>query len=309
MPHLDPDGYLRVGIIAARNEVSRADIAAFLDTATPVFAKTFAPVKVIVAGAVCDLLDGVDGRFVELRGNVNSAEDFYRTVDCIAVPMRASASHETGLREALAFGLPVLAIAHAFEGYEPADRMHALSDFTEMADALADLAFAPRKALDVLARASYHTLSLKVLPAETVEGRKTLVLLGKPNGVNIAMAAAMARAWNLEAHVVCGLEDDVASGENATRAGDYVGALLSGRKALPHLALDLSAGSHGLVLCRALLEGLQVPTAMVVSSVPRRTSDPARTLHRVATECELWSVMRELAIGPADGLKRLVSAA
>jgi hypothetical protein len=301
MPHRDPDGYFRVGILAARNEINRTDILAFLNAAMPVLAKTFSPVKMVVAGAVCDHLDGIGGPFVELRGNVNSAEDFYRTVDCVAVPMRASTNHKPGLSEVLAFGLPVLALAHAFEGYEPADRMHALPDFTTLANALADLAFAPRKALDVLSRASYHTLSLKVLPAETVEGRKTLVLLGKPSGANIAMAAAMARAWNLEARVVCGLADGMTSGENATHAGDYVDALLGGRRALPHLALDLSGGDPSLALCRALLEGLHVPTAMGVSSVPRRTSEAARTFHRVATEYALWSVMRELAIGPAEG--------
>jgi hypothetical protein len=299
MPHRDPDGYFRVGILAARNEINRTDILAFLNAATPVLAKTFSPVKMVVAGAVCDHLDGIGGPFVELRGNVNSAEDFYRTVDCVAVPMRASTNHKPGLSEVLAFGLPVLALAHAFEGYEPADRMHALTDFTDLANALADLAFAPRNTLDVLARASYHTLSLKVLPAETVEGRKTLVLLGKPNGANIAMAVAMARAWNLDAHIVCGSADEMSEG--ATHANGYVDALLGGRQALPHLALDLSGGGPGLALCRALLEGLHVPTAVGVSSVPRRTSGPARTRHRVATEYALWSVMRELAIGPAEG--------
>jgi hypothetical protein len=165
LPHLDPfqalqspepdaDGYLRVGVIGARNNVNRMNIAAFLKEAGPIFSDAFAPVKVVIAGSVCDLLEDMEGPFVELRGSIDDVEDFYRTVDCVAVPMLRSTGLKIKTGEALALGLPVISLAHAFEGYEPASRLHDLKDFAEMARAIVDLAFAPRSDLAALAAAS-----------------------------------------------------------------------------------------------------------------------------------------------------------
>jgi hypothetical protein len=165
LPHLDPfralkrpqpdaDGFLRVGVIGARNNVNRMNIAEFLEEAEPVFREAFAPVKVMIAGSVCDLLEDVESPFVELLGSVDDVEDFYRSVDCVAVPMLRSTGLKIKTGEALSLGLPVLSLAHAFEGYEPASKLHGLKDFAEMARAMVDLAFAPRSDLDALAVAS-----------------------------------------------------------------------------------------------------------------------------------------------------------
>lgn len=165
MPHLDPlrsidppapdqDGYLRVGVIGARNNVNRANITAFLREAGPIFRDSFAPVKIVIAGTVCDTLVGLDDPFVELRGPVGNVLDFYRTVDCVAVPMQASTGLKIKTGEALSLGLPVVSLAHAFEGYEAADALHVLPDFAAMARALADLSFEPRDRLLPLSEAS-----------------------------------------------------------------------------------------------------------------------------------------------------------
>ncbi len=165
MQHLDPgrvleravpdaDGILRVGIIGARNNVNRINITEFLNTALPIFAAAFAPVRIVIAGTVCELLDGLDSPLVELRGPVENVEDFYRTVDCVAVPMRASTGLKIKAGEAISLGLPLLSLSHAFEGYEPADPLHALVDFENLANALVELSFAPRERLDALAKAS-----------------------------------------------------------------------------------------------------------------------------------------------------------
>jgi hypothetical protein len=153
-PAPDAQGYLRVGVIGARNNVNRMNITEFLRDAEPVFRDAFAPVKIVIAGSVCDLLEDVDSPFVELRGLVDNVEDFYRSVDCVAVPMRRSTGLKIKTGEALSFGLPVLSLAHAFEGYEPAHKAHTLADFKEMAEAIAELSFAPRAQLDALASAS-----------------------------------------------------------------------------------------------------------------------------------------------------------
>jgi len=165
LPHLDPfralprpepdaQGFLRVGVIGARNNVNRMNIAAFLEEAEPIFRDAFAPVKVVIAGSVCDLLENVAGPFVELMGSVDDVEDFYGAVDCVAIPMLRSTGLKIKTGEALSLGLPVLSLAHAFEGYEPVSKLHGLNDFAEMARALVDLAFAPRSDLDSLAAAS-----------------------------------------------------------------------------------------------------------------------------------------------------------
>ena len=165
LPHLDPfralerpepdaDGFLRVGVIGARNNVNRMNIAAFLEEAEPIFRDAFAPVKVVIAGSVCDLLEDVASPFVELMGSIADVEDFYRAVDCVAVPMLRSTGLKIKTGEALSLGLPVLSLAHAFEGYEPASKLHGLNDFAEMARAIVDLAFAPRSDLVSLAAAS-----------------------------------------------------------------------------------------------------------------------------------------------------------
>ncbi|HTT99482.1 MAG TPA: glycosyltransferase [Rhizomicrobium sp.] len=153
-PQPDADGYLRVGVIGARNNVNRMNIMEFLDTALPLFEAAFAPVKIVIAGTVCDLLEDIDSPFVELRGQVADAEEFYRTVDCVAVPMRASTGLKIKTGEALSLGMPLLSLAHAFEGYEQADTAHGFADFTALAKGLIDLSFAPRERLDALAKAS-----------------------------------------------------------------------------------------------------------------------------------------------------------
>jgi Glycosyl transferases group 1 len=153
-PEHDAQGYLRVGVIGARNNVNRMNIGEFLREAEPIFRNAFAPVKIVIAGSVCDLLEDIDSPFVELMGPVGDVEDFYRSVDCVAIPMRRSTGLKIKTGEALSFGLPVLSLAHAFEGYEPVHNMHALTDFEEMAQALVELSFAPRAQLESLAAAS-----------------------------------------------------------------------------------------------------------------------------------------------------------
>ncbi|HWA89239.1 MAG TPA: glycosyltransferase [Rhizomicrobium sp.] len=165
LPHLDPftslarpapdrDGYLRVGVIGARNNVNRMNITSFLNAAEPIFLNAFAPVKIVIAGSVCSLLEGIASPFVELMGRVENVEDFYSAVDCVAVPMRTSTGLKIKTGEALSLGMPVLSLAHAFEGYEAADPLHKLADFADMARAIVDLSFAARGRLDMLADAS-----------------------------------------------------------------------------------------------------------------------------------------------------------
>ena len=142
-----PKAISRVGVIGARNNVNRMNIGEFLREAEPIFRNAFAPVKIVIAGSVCELLEDAASPFVELVGLVDDVEDFYRSV-VIAWRCRCGARRASRSRpgEALSFGLPVLSLAHAFEGYEPANKFHALADFKEMAEAIVELSLRAARA-------------------------------------------------------------------------------------------------------------------------------------------------------------------
>jgi hypothetical protein len=168
LPHLDParalsppepdrEGYLRAGILAARNNINQVNIRNFIRLAEPLVNAAFAPVKLVIAGTVCDLLRDVDCPLVELRGRVDDVDEFYESVDCAVIPMTFSTGLKIKTGEAISAGLPVLSTAHAFEGFQASDKMHALPDFAALAQALVDLSFAPRGQLEELALASRLT--------------------------------------------------------------------------------------------------------------------------------------------------------
>jgi glycosyltransferase involved in cell wall biosynthesis len=165
-PEPDPDGYLRVGIIGARNNVNLINITRFLKVAELVFRETFAPIKIVIAGSVCSLLSDLNYSFVELRGTVESVEDFYRSVDCVAIPIELSTGLKIKAAEAISFGVPVVSTAHAFEGLPVCGSLQNLADFTQLARALADLAFAPRTELEMAAAVSQSTHSHAIAEIE-----------------------------------------------------------------------------------------------------------------------------------------------
>jgi hypothetical protein len=152
-PEPDAGGYLRVGIIAAASNANRANISRFLETAEPVFRESFAPIKLMIAGSVCNVLGRMDHPFVELLGPVENVGDFYRSIDCVAIPVEPSTGLRVRTAEAVAFGVPVVSAA-PFEGPAPSGDPRGLASLEELARALSDLAFAPRTELDVLADAS-----------------------------------------------------------------------------------------------------------------------------------------------------------
>lgn len=196
MPHLDPltpieapdpDGFLKVGVIGARNNVNRMNITEFLNAALPVFEASFAPVKVVIAGTVCDLLEGIHSPFVELRGPLDDAEEFYRSVDCVAVPMRASTGLKIKAGEALSLGVPLLSLSHAFEGYEPTHAAHDLADFAALTDALVDLSFASREDLKALADASRTSHAKTAEKIESSQAESVALAYASANSILLAI--------------------------------------------------------------------------------------------------------------------------
>jgi len=150
------DGWLRAGIIGARNSVNRRNLEAFLATALPIFETYMAPVKVVIAGGCSDDFRHLRHPNIEVLGRVADVADFYRNMDVIAAPMQFSTGLKIKVAEALASGAPLIAHAHAMEGYPTKHPLHQLRDFKSIAWELVRMAFEPG-GLPVLAAASVIT--------------------------------------------------------------------------------------------------------------------------------------------------------
>jgi glycosyltransferase involved in cell wall biosynthesis len=154
------DGWFRAGIIGARNNVNRRNLEAFLDAAIPILENYIAPVKIVVAGGCADDFADLVHPNVEIMGRVADVADFYRGMDVILAPMQFSTGLKIKVSEALASGAPLLAHAHATEGYPVTEPFHALASFQAIARELAKLSF-DRAALPALAAAS-HAVCTKI---------------------------------------------------------------------------------------------------------------------------------------------------
>jgi glycosyltransferase involved in cell wall biosynthesis len=148
------DGYLRIGLFGGANSVNRVNTYRFLDAALPVFVDHMAPVKVVLAGGMCrDLERFSQSPYVEVLGEVDQADEFYRAVDIVVAPTEKSTGQAIKVGEALALGAPVIAHAHAFGGYIATHPLHRLASAAQIARACVDLAFEPGK-IGALAAAS-----------------------------------------------------------------------------------------------------------------------------------------------------------
>ena len=150
------DGWLRAGVIGARNNINRRNLEDFLKQALPLIRSYMAPAKIVIAGGCSDDFKNYNHPNVEVIGRVEDVADFYRLVDVVIVPMQFSTGLKIKAAEALASGAPVIAHAHAMEGYPTREKLHLLDSFKDMALELVKLAFDPTP-LDHLAAQSRTT--------------------------------------------------------------------------------------------------------------------------------------------------------
>jgi len=156
LPHAEPlrvigrdrlpedEGYLVLGMIGARNNVNLKNADKFLQAARPVFRDQLAPIKIRLAGGVCDDLgkyEKVNG--VDLMGRVDSVDDFYRAVDVVIIPMTFSTGLKIKAIEAFATGKPIVAHAHAVEGIPVEHNLHQCTSDLEVAQRCMELAYRP----------------------------------------------------------------------------------------------------------------------------------------------------------------------
>lgn len=185
LPHIDPvtrldtprGEFLRIGLIGANNNLNRENFERFLDNCVSHVRQHLTQVEVVVAGSVCKVLRPRKEKFIRFLGYVETTEDFYRAVDAVVVPMQFSTGLKIKTAEALSFGKPLLALAHAFEGFHPGHPWHTLADNAEILAAVADLARRPA-VLEDLEQASLRAAA--ATDAEVEEALTATLTLHRP---------------------------------------------------------------------------------------------------------------------------------
>lgn len=179
------DGWLRVGIIGARNNVNRRNLEAFIAVALPIFESYMAPVKLVIAGGCSDDFKNFRHSNLEIRGRVPDVADFYRNMDVICAPMQFSTGLKIKVAEALASGAPLIAHAHAMEGYPVDDPLHALPDFAAIARELSKLAFDPSGLSRLAVKSDAVTQKIRALVIQALEQTRQRVVAAGENGIVI----------------------------------------------------------------------------------------------------------------------------
>lgn len=154
--------YLRIGFIGGRNNINKQNFTRFLEIALPQFEAFFAPIKLVIAGSVCKDFENLRVHpHVELLGYLDSVEEFYSHIDACIIPMDISSGQKIKTAEAFAFGAPLIAHAHAMEGYKGTHRLQMLNSYEEMAQACIKLSF-DRTELEDLRMASQRGFKLQL---------------------------------------------------------------------------------------------------------------------------------------------------
>lgn len=135
---------IRVGVIGANNNINVRNLEKFLSVSIPIFEKYMAPLKIVIAGSQCrSIRKDFPTSLVEVLGPVPDVDTFYQNVDIVIAPMEFSTGLKIKVAEALFRGAPLVAHAHAFEGYPAAHPDHTCKSFEDIAMALVRHAFAP----------------------------------------------------------------------------------------------------------------------------------------------------------------------
>jgi len=201
------DGWLRAGVIGARNNINKRNLEQFLHIALPMLESHMAPVKIVIAGSCSDDFRALSHPNVEILGRLDQVAEFYRQVDVVVVPMQFSTGLKIKAAEALAAGAPLLALAHAMEGYPTVEPGHLLPDFRALAFELVKLSFDPTP-LPALAKASRRMcrqIQLNASAALDVT-RQAIVAEGRSTILLVAPASALDERCLLHDHLAAALD-------------------------------------------------------------------------------------------------------
>lgn len=183
------EDYLVLGILGVGNSINTQNVQRFLKQALAKFRRDLAPIKIKIAGSLCETLQEFElTHGVELMGRVERIEEFYQAIDVVLVPLSFSTGLKIKAAEALATGLPIVAHRHAFEGIPADHRYHTCDTFEQMADACLELAYSRSQRLELAAatRSSYRQMQQQVEQTMTetalrlLKGRPLIVIVFPP---------------------------------------------------------------------------------------------------------------------------------
>lgn len=102
--------------LASRMEFNINGIVWFLDNVWQQFVKLIPDAKLLLAGTVCERIDGNKYPNLELLGRVDSLEDFYQKGDVVINPVYQGTGLKIKTFEALAFGKTTIVHPHSTTG-------------------------------------------------------------------------------------------------------------------------------------------------------------------------------------------------
>lgn len=196
LPHAEPnrpvcrqrlaedEDYLVVGMLGARNNINRKNAEQFVSAILPVFRRQLAPIKVRLAGGMCDDLEHLAKRTgVELMGRLEDVADFYRAIDVALIPMAFSTGLKIKAIEAFSTGLPIIAHGHAVEGIPVDHPYHGCTSEADVAQACLDVAYDPclldelrTATLETATRLQAHFDQALDKTSALIRGRSTIVV-------------------------------------------------------------------------------------------------------------------------------------
>lgn len=195
-PPKDDERGVRLGIIGALNNLNLRNVEDFLAVALPIFKAHMAPLTLRIAGTMCLGLNHLaPDPFVELLGPIDDLDAFYRSLDAVLVPMAYSTGLKIKAGEALARGLPVLAHAHAFEGYRVHHPAQSLPSFEVLAMACVELAYAPKSLAAMRAAAAATQRSTEATVAAGLVATADALARHRPPILLLPGSGALATAW------------------------------------------------------------------------------------------------------------------
>lgn len=192
MPHVEPktsvprvrsaadEGVLVVGMLGSGNAINVNNARAFVKVALPILQASGQRIVIRFVGAMCSRLPDLEGiPGVELRGPVDTVDEFYRDVDLVIVPLAFSTGLKIKAVEAFATGMPIVAMGHALEGIPTHHPWHQLHSMAEVAEACCEVA-ADGQRLEELRAATERTYALVQAQAKSAFDTTLGLLVARP---------------------------------------------------------------------------------------------------------------------------------
>lgn len=137
----EASGPLRIGFIGSMNAVNTTSIQALLSDYASLPLSEGGVIELHICGPICQKLGAWrDYRGVKLLGEVDHPSDFYRRVDCVAVPMDFGTGQSIKYIEALSYGIPILATRAASGSIQSGEDDHCLADSSRVLRRALDIA-------------------------------------------------------------------------------------------------------------------------------------------------------------------------